>query len=179
MRKNDFLPRLAAAAVIITPIMFSNIFVKAQSKNEYQVANPKVSQDTWHHEKTPCPPCPTFPVTKQESPKRLPGANGVYIECNPTTIINPAQCQRNNNCGMQNQNYYVPVQNDGFETWNILVAFLLGAIILFIIGLLDKIKNSNNERIIHHHDKRVFHQYYDQKPPAVIQAEKDPKKESH
>jgi hypothetical protein len=157
MRKNDFLPRLAAAAVIITAIMFSNIFVKAQSNNEYQVVNAKVNQDAWHYEKNPCPPCPNFPVTKQESPKRLPGTNGAYVECNPSIVINPAQCQGYNNCGMQNQNAYVPLQNDGFRTWDMIACGLIFVLFGFIIGLLYKMRNNHNHGHSHHHETNHYY----------------------
>lgn len=150
MRETIFSPQAAAAAIIFTVIMFVNTFVKAQS-NEYQVANPKVSQDTWHHEK-PCPPCPTFPVTKQNSPKRLPGTNGAYIEFNPKIIVNPAQCTGNNNCGTQNQNAYVPLQNDGFRTWDMITCGLIFILFGFIIGLLYKTHNNHNHGHSHHHE---------------------------
>jgi len=173
MRKNDFLPRLAAAAVIITAIMFSNIFVKAQSNNEYQVVNAKVNQDAWHNEK-PCPPCPTFPFTKQESPKRLPGTNGAYVECNPSIIINPAQCQGNNlnnngNCsGAPVENF----ANSAWMIWILLLTFALGGIIFWLIANTGKEKSGNSINTYHY-----YHHYPDVTIKIISFDAPKPKKE--
>jgi len=183
MRKNDFLPRLAAAAVIFTAIMFSNIFVKAQSNNEYQVVNTKVNQDAWHYEK-PCPPCPTFPVTKQESPKRLPCINGGYIICSPTINVN-TEPKSNKMHGYDALPVYDDTRqirqiafesNDSFANsawmvWILLVTLAIG----WLLSDSFKRRNSNTDRTIHHHDKRVFHQYYDKKAPAAVKSDQEKK----
>lgn len=54
MRKNDFLPRLAAAAIIITVLTISFI-AEAQSIDHSSVGNnqfigTELKQDTWHNE---------------------------------------------------------------------------------------------------------------------------------
>lgn len=178
MRKNDFLPRLAAAAVIITAIMFSNIFVKAQSNNEYQVVNAKVNQDAWHYEK-PCPPCPTFPVTKQESPKRFPCINGGYIICSPTINVN-TEPKSNKMHGYDALSVYDDTPQVAFESnysfansawmiWILLVTLAIGWL------LSDSFKRRKNNREVHIHDKRIFHKYYDKKAPEVVKSDQEKK----
>lgn len=144
MRKTILAPKAKLMASFIGAMMF--IFFISVIPAKAQEHTKQTKEEGSLVKKNPCDSSQPMPIFKSIKPvqKRMPGANGVYVECNPSIVINlPYERYLEREKLLTQLVEAKNNQDASFSIWELLMVIGMFAIIFYLF--LDRVNNNQKD----------------------------------